>query len=277
MNNGSLKKNPKRIWVVGASTGIGLSVAQAYAKAGDHVIMSGRRFTALETEKEKLQQSYPHVDAMIESMDVTDEASVTEACLNVDAALSDGVDTVIINAGICEYIDSVQIDMDSVRRVMETNFFGALNVVNGVLPLLRKANESGRKAQLVFVSSSVAYQALPRAGAYGSSKAALSYFAEALKLDLQNEGIDVRIVSPGFVETPLTDLNDFAMPARITSEEAANRIVKGLSGTEFDVHFPKRFTLVLKFISMLPNKIKHALLGKMSRHSEQLETVKENN
>lgn len=277
MSNGSMSKHPKTVWVVGASTGIGLSLAETFLQEGHRVIMSGRRFTALETEKEKLLQSHANADVMIEPMDITDEGAVTEACLNIDAAVADGVDTVIINAGICEYIDSVRIDLDSVRRVMETNFFGALSVVNGVLPLLRKTLSNGRQPQLVFVSSSVAYQALPRAGAYGSSKAALSYFAESLKLDLQNEGIDVRTVSPGFVQTPLTDQNDFAMPARITSEDAANRIVKGLSKNGFDIHFPKRFTLVLKFISILPNKLKHALLGKMSRHNEELEAIKENN
>jgi NAD(P)-dependent dehydrogenase (short-subunit alcohol dehydrogenase family) len=184
---------------------------------------------------------------------------------------TESLDQVIINAGTCEYIDSEEIDVGVVKEVMDTNFFGALTVVNASLPLLRAKNELSshlqKQPQLVFMSSSVTYQALPRAGAYGASKAALRYFAECLRLDLQHEGIDVRVVSPGFVKTPLTDKNDFPMPFRISAEQAAQRIEQGLNGKQFDISFPRRFTRLLKLISFLPDGLRFKLLGKSSRHA----------
>jgi NAD(P)-dependent dehydrogenase (short-subunit alcohol dehydrogenase family) len=153
---------------------------------------------------------------------------------------------------------------------MDTNFYGALNVINASLPLIREAKKIRIHApQLVLVSSSVTYQALPRAGAYGATKAAIRYMMECLKLDLQHEGIDIRVVSPGFVKTPLTDKNDFPMPFRISADDAAQRIVKGLSGKAFDIHFPKRFTFILKALSCLPDSWRFKLVGKSSRHLEE--------
>lgn len=266
----SEREEQKIIWIVGASTGIGLALAQAYAAQSCHVIISARRRSMLEQVKLELLRDYPHCIVTVIELDTSEPSSVSLAYKRIMDEVG-MVDSVIINAGTCEYIDSIRIDTDRVRRVMETNFLGAINVVNASLPLLRAAKANAHsQPQLVFVSSSVTYQALPRAGAYGASKAALRYFAESLKLDLQHEGIDVRVVSPGFVKTPLTDQNDFAMPARISATTAAQRIVKGLQGNRFDVNFPKRFTWALKLISLLPTGIKHKLLGKTSRHLDDL-------
>ena len=155
---------------------------------------------------------------------------------------------------------------------MDTNFNGAINVINAALPLLRAGLviDGKRAPQLAVMSSSVTYQALPRAGAYGASKAALRYFVESLKLDLQHEGIDIRLISPGFVKTPLTDKNDFDMPFIIEVDDAANRIVSGLASKKFDIHFPSRFTRVLKAISLLPDTLRFKLVGKASRHDTGL-------
>lgn len=266
----SQEKQKKRIWIVGASTGIGLAIAQQYASQGHHVIISARRRSVLEQVKTDLLSDYPECEVSIAELDTSEAESVSLARKQLQEELG-YVDTVIINAGTCEYINSVKIDMDSVKRVMDTNFFGALNVVNASLPLLRLTRQKTQnKPQLVFVSSSVTYQALPRAGAYGASKAALTYFAESLKLDVQHEGIDVRVVSPGFVKTPLTDQNDFPMPARVSASTAAQRIISGLNGQRFDVNFPKRFTWAIKLVSLLPTSLKHWLLGKTSRHQDDL-------
>jgi len=259
------------IWIVGASSGIGLALARAYAQTASEsnpvsLILSARRQALLQQIQTDLEHPFPHLSVFVQPMDISDESSVMAASHTI-AERFHGVNQVLINAGTCEYINSVAIDMDSVKRVMNTNFFGALNVVNGALPLLRRAAvNKPSQAQLVFVSSSVTYQALPRAGAYGASKAALSYFAESLKLDLQHEGIDVRVVSPGFVSTPLTDQNDFPMPGKVSAQEAAQRMIAGLQTSTFDVHFPRRFTWPLKVISWLPYRFKHWLLGKTSRH-----------
>lgn len=257
----------KSIWIVGASTGIGKSLAILYATNGDKVFASARSEQKLAT----LSEQWKHLPGEIVPVcvDVSDNDSIEHATTLIQRESGD-LDKVIVIAGTCEYIDDVQIESALLRRVFETNLFGAIAVSNAAIPLLKNALEP----QLVFVSSSVTYQALPRAHAYGASKAALRYFAECLKIDLQKQGIDVRVVSPGFVETPLTDKNDFDMPFIISSDKAAKRIVKGLEAKSFDINFPKRFTYTLKLFSWLPDRIKFKLLGKMSRY-DALETRSE--
>lgn len=249
------------IWVVGASSGIGLEVAKQYAANGHRVWISARNEEQLTTIALENKGLLPL------PVDITDDNALALAVSQIEQS-GQPLDKVIINAGTCEYIDSYEIERDKIRRVMETNFFGAINVVNAVLPLLRlsKKQQPSMEPQLVFVSSSVTYQALPRAGAYGASKAAVRYFAETLRADVVHEGIDVRIVSPGFVKTPLTDQNDFPMPFLLSVENAASRILKGLGGKQFDIHFPKRFTYSLKFMSLLPDCIRLPLVAKASRH-----------
>ena len=273
----------KYVWVVGASSGIGESLAIKYADMGYQVFISARSVETLNamvlsysTAKGLEIQSDVSTDIEGESgllvavpMDVTDEQSIVSAILEINNVTSK-LHKVIINAGTCEYIDDTQVDLDLMRRVMETNVFGAIQVSNYSQALLNHKESP----QLVFVSSSVTYQALPRAHAYGGSKAALRYFAECLKVDVQKQGLDVRVISPGFVKTPLTDKNDFDMPFMISSDDAADRIIKGLSGSKFDIHFPKRFTLLLKIFSCFPDSIKFNLLGKMARTSEPSLTIK---
>jgi len=256
-----LKPATKSIWVIGASTGIGASLVTALDESNVQIFVSARNLS-------KMNTLFPQCAARIIpiEMDVVSEPSVSNAIDKISQHTAH-LDTVIINAGTCEYIDSMSIDVESVKRVMNTNFYGALHVINASLPLIREAKKIRANApQLVLVSSSVTYQALPRAGAYGASKAAIRYMMECLKLDLQHEGIDIRVVSPGFVKTPLTDKNDFPMPFRISADEAAQRIVKGLNGKAFDIHFPKRFTLILKALSCLPDSWRFKLVGKSSRH-----------
>jgi short-subunit dehydrogenase len=264
--------NPKGqyIWLVGASSGIGLALAKALATGDNCIFVSARNHERLA----ELAAEYPeHIIPV--ALDITDDWSVNAAAQKI-ISISPQLDQVIINAGTCEYIDSNDIDLQAVKRVLDTNFTGALNIVNESLPLLRKRLETGSSLgspQLVFVSSSVTYQALPRAGAYGASKAALRYFAESLRMDLQHEGIDVRVVSPGFVKTPLTDKNDFPMPFRISAEEAAQRIIKGLRSSRFDIAFPKRFIASLKLLRALPDWLRFKIVGKTSRHASNAEQL----
>ena len=254
----------KSIWVVGASTGIGAALVSALDESNSQIFVSARDLS-------KIDQQFSRCSARIIplELDVVDEASVLAAVSKIQLYTSH-LDSVIINAGTCEYIDSASVDIASVKRVMDTNFYGALHIINASLPFIRQAKKiSYVSPKLVLISSSVTYQSLPRAGAYGASKAAIRYMMECLKLDLQYEGIDVRVVSPGFVKTPLTDKNDFPMPFRISADDAAKRIVKGLNSNKFDIHFPKRFTFILKAIACLPDSLRFRLIGKSSRHLDE--------
>jgi short-subunit dehydrogenase len=271
----------KSVWVVGASSGIGEALAIEYYKLGYCVFISARSEQALHTLSmaygEALsddEATHTGTEALKDPkgfksqqgimvplpMDVTDESSIEMAVGKINN-ITQKLHKVIINAGTCEYVDGTLVDINMMRRVFETNLFGAVLVSNYSQSLL----SHDEQPQIAFVSSSVTYQALPRAHAYGGSKAALRYFVECLKADIQNQGIDVRLISPGFVKTPLTDKNDFEMPFMISSNDAAIRIIKGLNSPKFDIHFPKRFTLILKLFSIFPDSIKFYLLGKLSR------------
>lgn len=266
--------NMKSIWIVGASTGIGLALAKSLAAENRTLFISARNLAQLQAAAVDMQGIVVPLP-----LDVTNSTAVSAAGKQI-LEQGDGLDMVIINAGTCEYIDSREIEIEVINRVMETNFQGALHVMDAALPLLRRARDlqpaRGTKLQpqLVVVSSSATYQALPRAGAYGASKAALRYFTECLKLDLQHEGIDVRVVSPGFVKTPLTDKNDFPMPFIVSQEQAASFILKGLNAKRFDIHFPSRFTLALKWVALLPDALRFKWVGKMSRHNRSSEVAK---
>lgn len=251
------------VWIVGASTGIGAALAKLYAEKNPnvHLILSARS----EDKLNALAATLAPVRCSVLALDVSENLTEAKVAESV-AAIAPAIDAVVINAGTCEYMDSNTVDVEMARRVMETNFFGAIQLTQIALPVLRAANAQGRTPHLVFVSSSVTYQSLPRAHAYGSSKAALRYFAECMRIDLQKENIQVQVVSPGFVETPMTDQNDFDMPFIVSSADAAQKIYDGIQKNTFDISFPKAFTWTLKALSKLPSRLRFAVLAKMSRH-----------
>jgi len=131
-----------------------------------------------------------------------------------------------------------------------------------VVPALLQSAGAGRTPHLSLVASVAGYRGLPRAMAYGPSKAALINFAETLYLDLAPRGVSVFLINPGFVATPLTARNDFEMPALISAEEAARRIIDGFASGRFEIHFPRRFTGVLKMLRMLPDRLYFHLISR---------------
>ncbi|KJS00931.1 MAG: short-chain dehydrogenase [Desulfobulbaceae bacterium BRH_c16a] len=227
-----------KILVTGATSGIGRQLAIDYHKLKNEVWAIGRNESQL-NELESLGLHTARVDL-----------NDREASLAWFAGLT-SLDLAVLNAGTCEYIDLPDFDSRLVRRVMRGNVESMAVSIEGVLPLLRK----GVKPHLVGVGSSAAYVPLPRAEAYGASKAAVAYLIDALRIDLQREGIDVSLVSPGFVKTPLTDRNDFPMPFRVTVEEASFAIRQGIARRRAEVHFPRRFTLPLKLLAWLPRTL----------------------
>lgn len=244
------------IWLTGASSGIGEALVEHLAPLCTHLYISARTAEKLAP----FENAFNNVTAL--AADVTDEQSLMTAVAQIKNEAG-RLDTVIANAGTCEYVDVNNFDTALFRRVLETNFLGLVNTVGAALPLL-KQSESG---YIVGVSSSVSMLAMPRAQAYGSSKAAVTHFLESMKADLAPLGIDVSVVSPGFVKTPLTDVNDFPMPMRITADKAAKEIIKGMSKRAWHIHFPKRFTLILWSLGHLPAFLRHKITAAMSRSS----------
>ena len=179
-------------------------------------------------------------------MDAADAASVEAAAQSVLSAGS--LDLVLYCAGYYKEMRATEFDLGQMLRHNQVNYVGALYVLAAVLPhfLSRKAGH------ISLVSSVAGYRGLPQGLAYGPTKAALINLAETLHVDLKDSQIGVSLICPGFVETPLTAQNKFAMPGLIKPEKAAEEILRGWAKGEFEIHFPKRFTLFMKALALLP-------------------------
>ena len=242
----------KTVWLVGASTGIGRATAHALHAQGAKVIVSARSQQALEAFQAE------HPGASVLAMDASDAASVEAAAQTVLAA--GPLDLVLYCAGYYKEMRATQFDLDNMLRHNQVNYVGALYVLSAVLPhfLARKAGH------ISLVSSVAGYRGLPQGLAYGPTKAALINLAEALYVDLQDSHIGVSLICPGFVETPLTAQNKFSMPGLITPEQAAQAILRGWAQGQFEIHFPKRFTLFMKALALLPAALYFPVIRKFT-------------
>ncbi|MGQ0811307.1 MAG: SDR family NAD(P)-dependent oxidoreductase, partial [Nitrospiraceae bacterium] len=250
----SLSVKDRRVWVTGASSGIGRAVAVELARRGAKVIASARNEQALND----LARECGGDHVVVLPLDVTDRQANLRATDAIRQRLG-GLDIAFLNAGICEYVDVTKFDSSIFERTIQTNFLSMVYGIEAVLPLLR----SSRDAQLVGMSSTVAYRGLPRAEAYGASKAAIKHLFESLQIDLMREGISVSVVCPGFVRTPLTDRNDFPMPFLVEADDAACRIVDGIESRKPEIHFPKRFSIPFKLLSLLPSRLYVMICSRM--------------
>lgn len=248
---------PLTVWLTGATSGIGLAVLEHLVAAGHRVIATGRRAEALDA----LVKRFPSQVIALQA----DTTSKTDMAKVAETLQAHTVDWAILNAGTCEYLDTREFSADLVDRVINTNVVGSARSVESALPALRKSVAAGRPVRLAIVSSSAWWFPFTRAEAYGASKAALSYFGHALRADLASENIPVTMVSPGFVKTPLTDQNDFDMPFMVSADTAAREIVNGLQAGKNEIEFPKKFTLSLKLVRLLPQSLTDKLAARMSR------------
>ncbi|MGD8325727.1 MAG: SDR family NAD(P)-dependent oxidoreductase [Sphingomonadales bacterium] len=241
-------------WIVGGSTGIGHALALQLADEGEKLVVSAR-------SADKLQALQDHsANIGTYRLDVTDEAAIHRAVDDIEAQFGP-ISRVIYAAAYWEPSKVSAISLAAFRPAYEVNLFGCVAVLEAVLPKMR-ARHFGHVA---LISSVAGYRGLPRAEAYGSSKSAMTYLAESMRLTLQSEGIKVQVITPGFVETPLTSKNDFPMPFLMKADEAARRISKGLKTKRFEITFPKRFTWFLKFLSLLPDPLYFALVGRATQ------------
>ncbi len=240
----------KRVLITGASSGIGAQLARDYLTDGWQVFGCGRR-------AEKLAQ----IKALVPlAFDITDRDQVIDAACQIENPL----DLIILNAGDCSYIDQPwQFDDLLFERIIRINLIGVGYCLHAFLPLLAP---NGR---LALMGSSAAYLPLPRAEAYGCSKAAIRYLAKTLDITLANtpqqQQIGVSLICPGFVKTPLTDKNDFPMPMLIDVQQASKRIRQGLARGQQEIHFPRRFTLIMKLLALLPDGLWRTLIRKTTK------------
>ncbi len=244
------------IWLTGASSGIGAALAKALSKTDCQLIISSRRKESLEAVAIECQKQ-----PTIMPLDVTDKAATMEVAKNIEQKFGQ-LDIVIFNAGDCTYLDleslDQPIDASIFEKMISTNFLSLVYGVSASLPFLKNS----KQPHVVFMSSSVVYLPLPRAEAYGASKAAVQYLGNALRIHLAPHSISVSIVYPGFVKTPLTQKNDFPMPFLVTAENAAKKILHGIIRHKPEISFPWPLILLLKFLNFLPITWQVALLKK---------------
>jgi short-subunit dehydrogenase len=242
----------KTVWIVGASSGIGQATASALHEQGAQVVVSARQANLLND----FVVQHPGSQALV--LDATDRLAVVAAANQLLGQAP--LDCVVYCAGHYRAMRADALDVTDMERHVRVNYIGALYLLEAVLPSLL-ARGAGHMS---LVGSVAGYRGLPNSLAYGPTKAALINLAETLYLDLHGKGIGVSIINPGFVQTPLTAGNDFAMPALLTPQQAATAILKGWALGNFEIHFPKRFTLWLKALRLLPNRVFFQLVRRVA-------------
>lgn len=231
------------IWIIGASSGIGAELAKLLALRGHAVALSARDQEALAKALEQLHGN----QHLLAPLDVTDRQAVAAAR---DSLLQSWprIDRVIFMAGVYQPMFMGSMDLGQARKILEVNLLGAFHVAEAMLPHLLQNHGK----QLALCASVAGYRGLPGGQPYGASKAGMINMAESLRAE-HGDKLDIRLINPGFVQSRLTDKNDFAMPLIISAAKAAELIAEGLDGSGFEIHFPKSFTWPMKALRLLPN------------------------
>lgn len=246
------------VWITGAGKGIGRALALLYAAKGHRVAASARTEADLLSLVDEAADFAGSIQPYV--VDVTVERAVQETVAAIERDMGP-IGLAVLNAGTHVPVDVREITAAPFRELMDVNFFG---VVHGLTALIPRMLDR-RSGHLAVVSSASGYRGLPSAAAYGATKAALINMCEALKPELDGHGIALSLINPGFVKTPLTDRNDFAMPFLIPADEAARRIDKGLARGDFEITFPRRFTWGLKLLRCLPYFVYFRLVRRLVR------------
>lgn len=235
----------KNIWIVGASSGIGEALARELAARGATLALSARNLEKLAALNTSLGEKHVAL-----ALNVADFQSVTQAVQHLKTAFSH-LDSVIFLAATYAPMSLQALDTEKVREIIAVNLLGAFHIVQATLPIFRQQGSG----QLALCGSVAGYCGLPNGQPYSATKAGVMNLAESLRAEMAGMNVDVRLISPGFVATPMTAKNDFPMPMIISPETAARRIADGLLGQNFEIHFPKRFTYLMKMLRLMPARL----------------------
>jgi len=247
-----MNENVKKIWITGASSGIGKALAIKFAREGWQVAASARR--------ENLLKELNNQDSNIHSfpLDVTSEEKTKKIFQNIIEKFKT-IDISVFCTGIHDPDAEKKLNSEKIREIMETNFFGTLNCIMAVNNYFRER----KNGHISIVSSVAGYRGLPAASGYCASKSALTSLAESLYFDFKRHNVRVSLVSPGFIKTPMTDKNKFPMPMIKSSEFAAEKMFIGLTKkNKFEIHFPITFTMIMKLLKIMPNWLYFLLVKK---------------
>ena len=247
-----------RIWLTGASSGIGEALVPALTAAGARLAITARRADRLEALA--AAHARPGRPILVLPADVTDRDAVRRAVQAVEREWG-GIDLALLNAGTGKGVAVRAFDTGTFRSIMDVNFFGVLHGIEAVLPGMLER----RAGRIAGVASLAGYRAGPGLAGYGSSKAALIHVLESLRFGLARYGIGVTVINPGFVRTPMTAVNRYWMPALMPVDRAAARIVRGLRRDRKEIHFPRRLSWTLKVLRILPFPVYERIISTFVR------------
>lgn len=243
----------QRIWVIGASSGIGAALALHLLHEGAAVAVSARRHEQL------LEVVAGQARASVVAFDVTEALAWPLAMAEVIEHLG-GIDLVVMGAARYDPTHSWEIDLNQVEQSFDLNVVSVYRGLSVIVPELIARGAGG----VALIGSISAYTGLPRALIYGATKAALNNLAQTLYFELAPKGLSVYLINPGFVQTPMTAVNDFKMPGLMTTSQAALSITRGFEKGLFEIRFPRGFATVLRWISHLPDRIRFSLLHRFT-------------
>ncbi len=246
----------RNVWITGAGKGIGRALALKYAQDGATVAASAR--TTADLESLAVDAAALSGRIVAAPLDVTDEAATGRTFADLETKLGP-FDLVVLNAGTHVPTPAAAFDTSVVRRLVEVNLMGAVHGLAAVMP----AFMARRRGHIAVVASVAGYRGLPTAAAYGATKAGLIALCESLRPELKSAGVNLSLINPGFVKTPLTNRNPFPMPFLMPVDAAAERIVRGLEQGRFEITFPRRFTWGLKLLRCLPYALFFSITARM--------------
>ncbi|MES2961215.1 MAG: SDR family NAD(P)-dependent oxidoreductase [Pseudomonadota bacterium] len=248
-------KNPKNILITGGGSGIGRALAIAYSEAGVNLFLCGRHLEKLQVTKTLCEELKANVH--LEILDVCDEAATKNWIEKIEENFA--LDLVIANAGISAGTSQGLEPMAQVHRIFATNLHGVLNVIH---PAIEKM-KNRKKGQVGIVSSLAGFRGLPSSPAYSASKSAVRVYAEGLRGNLGKLGIAVNAICPGYIKTPMTDVNDFPMPFIMPPEKCAKIIKNGLAKNKSRIAFPFPLYFVVWLSALLSTKITDPLFARL--------------
>lgn len=243
MRSGAAKAGPKNIAITGASSGLGAALARHYAAPGVTLHLQGRDAARLSQVASMCQEREATVYQQV--VDVTDAAAMQEWLVNADN--TSPLDLVIANAGISAGTGGTGESTEQVRAIFATNIDGVINTVQPLIPAMM----ARKRGHIAIMSSLAGIRALPSSPAYSASKACVRYYGESLRGWLCHHGVDVSVICPGYIKTPMTDVNDFPMPFIMKVDDAAKRIAHGLAKNKARIAFPRKLYWPLWWISCL--------------------------
>ena len=234
-----------RIWITGASTGIGAATARELAARGHELFLTAR-------SADKLAE----LPGVAKPGDVADREAMSRIAKEIAP-----LDVALLSAGTYEPVTPETFRAEIFRSHLDVNVMGTVHCIESVLPdMLRR-----RAGRIAVVASVTGFAGLPRAEAYGATKAFLISMCDSLRADLDGSGVAVTLVNPGYVRTPLTDKNDFKMPFLIEVEEAARIIADGIERGKTEISFPVRMALAMKLLGSVPGAVARPYTARVAR------------